>query len=283
MTGPGPDRGRPPPPATTSPEPTPAARVAVVTGAARGIGAAVARALCEDGWRLVLVDACADNAALSYPLASRAELDAVAEECGGSAVVGDVRRQEDMDAAVALARRTYGGLDAAVAGAGVIAGGASGWDTGEETWAALLGVNLEGVWRLARAAIPELTDRPPPRHGRFVAIASVAGMTGMPRLAAYAASKHGVIGLVRSLAAELGASGITANVVAPGSTATAMLQASADIYGLAHPDEFAVHHPMGRLLDPSEVAALVRWLLSPASSAVTGAVLPVDAGMSAAQ
>ena len=93
------------------------------------------------------------------------------------------------------------------------------------------------------------------------------------------ADEHAVVGLVRSLAAELGPHGVTANAVAPGSTRTAMLDASAAVYDLAHPDEFATHHALGRLLDPTEVAAAIAWLCSPASSGVTGAVLPVDAGM----
>lgn len=260
-----------------------AAPVCVITGAGRGMGAALARMLGADGWKLVLVDICADNPALPYRLASRDELEAVAEESGGVPVVGDVRRQDDMDGAVAEAVRRFGGLDAAVAAAGLIGGGRPIWETEEEVWAALVGVNLEGVWRLARAAVPALLARPEPRRGRFVAVSSVAGVRGMPRLSAYASSKHAVIGLVRSMAAELGLLGITANVVAPGSTDTAVLEASADIYGLAGPEEFAAHHPLGRLLQPEEVAEAIRWLLGPASSGVTGSVLSVDAGMTGVQ
>jgi NAD(P)-dependent dehydrogenase (short-subunit alcohol dehydrogenase family) len=106
-------------------------------------------------------------------------------------------------------------------------------------------------------------------------------MVGLPRLAAYTAAKHGVVGLVRSLAAELGPEEITANVVAPGSTTTAMLDASAAVYDLGGTAEFATHHLLDRLLDPAEVAALVQWLCGAAASGVTGAVLPVDAGMTA--
>jgi SDR family mycofactocin-dependent oxidoreductase len=258
-------------------------RVAVVTGAGRGIGAATARTLAGAGWRVVLVDAAADDPAIPYALSTPADLDAVAAACGGVAVIGDVRRQEDMDRAVAAAVEEFGGLDAAVAAAGVMAGGVPSWSTADETWDALMGVNLEGVWRLARAAVPALLDRPEPRQGRLVAVASVAGTTGMPLLGAYVASKHGVLGLIRSMAGELASHGVTANVVSPGSTDTEMLVATADIYGLADPAEFAVHHPTGRLVRPEEVAALIGWVASPESSGVTGAVLAVDAGMSAVQ
>ncbi|MGH9064702.1 MAG: mycofactocin-coupled SDR family oxidoreductase [Acidimicrobiales bacterium] len=256
--------------------------VALLTGAARGIGAATARRLSQDGWRLVLVDACADDPALPYPLATPADLEAAAGACGaGQAVpvVADVRRQDQLDEAVALAEERFGRLDAAVAVAGAIAGGQDAWGTDEATWGAMIGINLEGVWRLARAAVPALLRGPEPRRGRFVAVASAAGSLGMPRLAAYAAAKHGVVGLVRSLAAELGPHGITANVVSPGSTATAMLDASAAVYGIGDRAGFAVHHRLGRLVDPAEVAALLAWLCGPDSSAVTGAVFAVDAGM----
>ncbi|MET0729513.1 MAG: mycofactocin-coupled SDR family oxidoreductase [Acidimicrobiales bacterium] len=260
--------------------------VALITGAARGIGAAAAMALAADGWSLVLVDRCADDPALSYPLATPAELDAVVGACGGPrgqaiGVTADVRDQDALCAAVAVAVERFGGLDAAVAAAGCITGGQPTWQTSEAAWATMLGVNLEGVWRLANAAVPALLDRPRPRHGRFVAVSSTGGSDGLPLLGAYVAAKHGVNGLVRSLAAELGPEGITANAVAPGSTRTAMLAASAAVYDLADVEEFSRHHLLGRLLGAEEVAALVAWVCGPASGGITGAVLPVDAGMTA--
>jgi len=264
----------------------PDGRVAIITGAARGIGAATAVRLAAAGYRLVLVDRCADDAALGYPLATKADLDAVVASCGGddgraAGFVADVRDQDALDRAVAVAVDTFGGLDAALAVAGCITGGDDAWDTDDEAWAAMIGVNLEGVWRLAKAAVPALLARPEPRQGRFLAVSSAGGTLGLPKLAAYSAAKHGVVGLMRSLAAELGPHGITANAVAPGSTATTMLDASAAVYGLSGTTEFALHHLLGRLVEPDEVAALLAWLCTPDAAAITGAILPVDAGMTA--
>jgi SDR family mycofactocin-dependent oxidoreductase len=261
------------------------APVALVTGAARGIGAAVSKRLAEDGWRLVLFDLCADEPALSYPLARPEDLDEVTSNCRGAgspavlSVIGDVRDQAALDAAVARARAELGGLDAAVAVAGAIGGGPTAWETGDDLWTAMVELNLTGVWRLVRAAVPALLERPRPRRGRVVAVASAGAVVGLPRLAAYVAAKHAVIGLIRSVAAELGPEQVTANVVAPGSTRTEMLTASAAVYGLSEADEFAVHHLDPRLLDPEEIAEAVAWLCSAGSSGVTGSVLPVDAGM----
>jgi len=261
------------------------APVAIVTGGARGIGAATATALAADGWRLVLVDRCEDDPALRYALATREDLAGVVAACGGDeiavGVVADVRDQAALDGAVAQAIARFGRLDAAVAAAGAISGGEPGWTTDDATWEAMVGINLEGVWRLARAAVPALLASAPPRRGRFVAVASAGASVGLPLLTAYTAAKAGVVGLVRSLAAELGPEGITANAVAPGSTDTSMLTASAEVYGLASSDEFAVHHLLQGLVTADQVAALVAWLCGEASGAVTGALLPVDAGMTA--
>jgi len=259
--------------------------VAIITGAARGIGAETAIRLGAAGWSLVLVDRCADDPALSYPLARPEDLAATAAACGGNGravtAIADVRDQAALDAAVALAVERFGGLDAAVAVAGCIAGGQPAWETSDEVWATMFGVNVEGAWRLARAAVPELLRRPEPRRGRVLCVSSAGGTLGLPLLTAYSAAKHAVVGFVRSLAAELGPAGITVNAVAPGSTETAMLDASAAVYGLTGTAEFAGHHQLRRLVEPGEVAALLAWLCGPDSSGITGALLPVDAGMTA--
>lgn len=272
-------------------------RVAVVTGGARGIGAATGCRLAAAGWRVALVDAADGAIELGYPMASAEDLAAsvAAARAASQArpdeseeprdrvigLVADVRDQAAVDRAVGEAAERLGGVDAAVAAAGAIAGGPLTWETGDDVWNAMIGINLTGVFHLARGVVPHLLERPEPRSGRFVAVASAASVDGLPRLSAYTAAKAGVAGLVRALAAELGPLGITVNGVAPGSTRTAMLDASAAVYDLGSPEEFVVHQPIGRLLDPDEVAAAIAWLCSADASAVTGAVLPVDGGMTA--
>ncbi|HVV22806.1 MAG TPA: mycofactocin-coupled SDR family oxidoreductase, partial [Pseudonocardiaceae bacterium] len=180
-------------------------RVALVTGAARGIGAATVRALVADGWSVLAVDLAADDPALPYPMASKAELLAVAESDQVEPFVADVRDPAALAAAVADAEQRWGGLDAAIACAGVIAGGVPLWDVPIEREQAVIDVNLGGVLALARAAVPALLRRPAPRSGRFLAVASAAATRGLPMLAAYCAAKAGVAGLIRALASELGA------------------------------------------------------------------------------
>lgn len=254
--------------------------VAIVTGAARGIGAAVCRALHADGFDLVAVDRGSNDDRLDYPLGTEAELRAVAEPLGAAVVVGDVALQATNDEAVQLAHERFGGVDAAVACAGVMAGTAPGWAVDDVAIDVLLDVNVRGVIALARAAVPALLDRPEPRQGRFLAISSAAALKATPQLAAYAASKAAVLGFVRSLAADLAQTGITCNAVQPGSTATALLERSAEIYHIGS-TEFAQHHLTGELLGPEQVAAAVRFLCSPAASGMTGTIVPVDGGMTA--
>jgi SDR family mycofactocin-dependent oxidoreductase len=261
-------------------------RVAVVTGAGRGIGAATVRALAAGGWSVLAVDCPRDPVAVPYALATSADLAAVVAAAGVAGDPGqvaayeaDVRDPAALTAAVADAEARFGGLDAAIACAGVIAGGVPQWELPQERERAVLDVDLAGVLNLARAGIPALLRRPEPRSGRFLAVASAAAGRGLPMLAAYCAAKAGVAGLVRALAAELGSSGVTANAVSPGSTDTAMLAESARLYGLGAATDFARQQPVGRLLAPEEIAAVLAFLASPASSGVTGAVLPVDGGL----
>lgn len=253
-------------------------RVALVTGAARGIGAATVRALVADGWHVVATDRCSDDPRLGYPLGTREELEALAGD-QVSTFVADTCDPVQLAAAVAHTESLYGGLDAALAVAGVVAGGVPLWEQDPEALAAVLDVDLHGVITLARVAIPALLRRPAPRSGRFIAVSSAAATRGLPLLAAYCAAKAGVNGLVRGLAAELRGTGVTASCVSPGSTRTPVLEESARLYGLADVEHFARHQPLERLLEPEEVAAALVWLASAASSGVTGADVAVDGGL----
>jgi SDR family mycofactocin-dependent oxidoreductase len=269
---------------------TPATGVALVTGAARGQGRAQALRLARAGYDLILLDLCADIPAIPYPLATPEDLaaTAAAAEAAGSRVVArrtDVRRAADLSQAVAEGAAALGGLDAVVANAGVFAASPA-WETPPETWQVLLEVNLGGAANTVRAAVPLLLER---GRGAVVFVASIAGIKGIANLGAYAASKHGVIGLMRTLAAELAPHHIRVNAVCPTNVGTDLLH-SDPMYRLFVPDEArrdeaalrAAFQSVNRMpvpwIEPGDVAEAVAWLLSDAARYVTGAALPVDAG-----
>ncbi len=258
--------------------------VAVVTGAARGIGAAVVTALAGAGWSVIAADIATDDPRLPYHLGTLDQLDHVASSAsaGGASVVplvADTCDPAALGRAVDEAERRFGGLDAMVAVAGVVGGGAPLWEMDEGALRAVVEIDLVGPIVAARVAVPALLRRPVPRQGRFIAIASTAATRGMPGLAAYGAAKAGVTGLVRGLAADLRGTGVTANAVSPGSTDTAGLAESARLYGLTSPQAFAAQQPIERLLAPEEIAAAVLWLAGPDAGGVTGATFAVDGGL----
>ncbi|HXF31555.1 MAG TPA: mycofactocin-coupled SDR family oxidoreductase [Solirubrobacterales bacterium] len=261
-------------------------RVAIVTGAARGIGAATVAGLAADGWRVVAVDRGSDDPRLPYALGGVAELedvvaaaDAAAGEERARAEVADATDAVAMGAVVERAEE-WGEVEAIVANAGVIAGGVPAWELPQEEEDAVVEVCLRGVMVAARVGIPALLRRPEPRRGRFVATASTAALRGLPGLAAYCAAKAGVSGFVRAIAADLRGTGVTASAVAPGSTDTPILAESARLYELDGASDFAAQQPIERLIDPAEVAAMIAWLCGPGGAAVTGTTVSVDGGLS---
>jgi SDR family mycofactocin-dependent oxidoreductase len=256
-------------------------RLAVVTGAARGIGAAVARRLAAEGWSLLLVDACAPQPPADYPMPDPGDLAAVTRECqtagaaDADALIADVGHGSVRDQVQdVLAGRTPA---AVVTAAGVIRGDPA-WAVPDDAFELMLRVNFSGVRYLAEVCVPAMIAA---GAGRFVAVSSAAALRAMPQLAAYSAAKGAVVSYVRALAADLAGTGVTANVVCPGSTRGPMLAASAAVYDLPDQESFAAQALLRRLLEPDEIAAAVTWLCGPDSGALTGAVIPVDAGLTA--
>lgn len=257
-------------------------RVALVTGAARGIGAATVAALCAQGYGVAALDVCSGGhvpPGVGYPLASPDDLGAVGERFPEQVltVECDVRDREALDVAVNATMSRFGRLDAVVAAAGVVVGGLPQWQTSDEHLRTLLDVNVLGVWNTAAAALPTMLASPDPSGCRFVALASAAGERGLLHLTGYTASKHAVIGIVRGLAADLAGTGVTAVAVAPGSTRTLMLAATADLYD-ATPSGLAEHQGIRRLIEPEEIAQTIALCCSPAGAALNGSVVRADGG-----
>lgn len=260
-------------------------RVALVTGAARGIGAATVRALVRDGYSVVAVDSCADQSSarpsgVEYPLASRRQLEELERAGEGKvfAAVVDVTDRAGLADAAHEAVQRFGRLDVAVAAAAVIAGGQPLWEMPEPHVRALWDVDVMGVWNTASVCLPYMLRADDPTGCRFVALASAAGHRGLYRLGGYTAAKHAVVGVVRALAADLVGTGVTAVAVSPGSTRTAMLDATAAIYQLETAEELAASQRIGRLLEPEEVADVVAYCCSASGALLNGSVVCADGG-----
>lgn len=247
-----------------------AGRHALVTGAGQGIGAAIARALAADGATLTLLGR------------RRAPLEAVAAAIGGAHVVtGDVTDEASVAAAFEAARAANGPLAILVNNAGQ-AESAPFRRSDDALWRRMLDVNLMGTVRCTRLALPDLQQQP---AGRVVNVASTAGQRGYAYVSAYAAAKHAVVGLTRSLALELARTTVTVNAVCPGFTETDMLEASiariVTSTGRTADEaraELARTNPQGRLVTPDEVAAAVRWLCGDAARGVTGQCVSIAGG-----
>jgi NAD(P)-dependent dehydrogenase (short-subunit alcohol dehydrogenase family) len=244
------------------------ARTCLVTGASRGIGAAVAARLAADGHRVALLGRDAGA------------LEAVAGSLPSSLVVpADVTDAAAVEAAVARVEGEWGPVEVLVSNAGT-GFAAPLAETSDDDWARMLELNLTAPFRLVRRVLPAMTER---GWGRVVVVASVVAKRGESQVAAYTAAKHGVLGLVRAAAAEVARTGVTVNAVCPGYVDTPMtdetVAAIASRSGRG-PDEaravLARRQPIGRLIDPAEVAEAVAFCL--VNGAVTGQGINVDGG-----
>ncbi len=240
-------------------------RVALVTGASRGIGRAVAVALAADGHRVAV--------GYGSDAAAGAETCQAIESTGGEALAiqVDVSRPESVDAAFAQVEEAWGKVEVLVSNAGINRDGLL-MRMGDDQWSEVLRTNLDGAFHVVRRATPGMVRA---RFGRIVLVGSVVALSGSPGQANYGAAKAGLVGLTRAVARELGSRGITVNLVAPGPIVTAMTDALTD----DRKAQMTGQVPLGRFGTPEEVAAVVAFLCSDAAGYVSGAVVPVDGGM----
>ncbi|PMB52964.1 beta-ketoacyl-ACP reductase [Fischerella thermalis CCMEE 5201] len=238
-------------------------KVAIITGASRGIGRAIARELAKFGASVVV----------NYASSSQAADELVSEitQAGGSAIAlaADVSKEEQVDALINAAIEKFNRVDILVNNAGITR------DTlllrmKPEDWQAVIDLNLTGVFLCTRAASKIMLKQ---RSGRIINITSVAGLMGNPGQANYSAAKAGVIGFTKTVAKELASRGITVNAVAPGFIATDMTS-NLDAEGILK------YIPLGRYGQPEDIAGMVRFLAAdPAAGYITGQVFNVDGGM----
>ena len=251
-------------------------RRAFVTGGGRGIGRAIALKFASEG------------ADVAVAARTRPEIDAVAEEIkekGGRslAIPCDVGDSRDVEDALERATREFGGVDVLVANAGALVH-ATLQETTDALWDEMMRVNLNGAFYAFRAAISGMTER---GWGRLIAISSVSGKIGGPNRSAYHAAKHGVLGLVRSVALEAAAAGVTVNAICPGFVETGLVatfqeglarHGEEDDSGEAAMRRYRDEVPMGRFLAPEEIAAMALYLASEEAAGITGQAYTISCG-----
>ncbi|MDA7416540.1 3-oxoacyl-ACP reductase FabG [Xenophilus arseniciresistens] len=239
-----------------------AGQVALVTGATRGIGAAIALALAQRGYKVIGTGTTADGAAkITQALAAH----------GGEGRVLNVTDGAAVEALVDEVSKAHGGLQVLVNNAGITRDMLA-MRLKDEDWDAVIDTNLKAVFRLSRAVIRPMMKQ---RFGRIISITSVVGASGNPGQANYAAAKAGVAGMTRALARELGSRGITVNCIAPGFIATDMTAALPE----AQHQALLASIPLGHLGKPEDIAHAVAYLASPEAGYVTGQELHVNGGM----
>lgn len=267
-------------------------KVVLITGAARGMGRSHALAFAREGAKLAICDACRQYETVPYPLSQPQELTTLANEIEqmGNAIVAeqaDVTNLREMQDFAKRTQSELGPVDIVVANAGLYSFALS-WDLSEEQWDETVNVDLKGVWITCKVCIPQMLPR---RNGKIICISSTAGFKGMANLAHYVAAKHGVIGLVKTLAIELAPYNINVNAVCPTSVDTTMCrnQALYDVFAGGVAAEATYQHMLDltnqmnlfsdrNLLPPQAVSDAVLWLASDEARHMTGSALPIDAG-----
>jgi (+)-trans-carveol dehydrogenase len=265
-------------------------KVALITGAARGQGRSHALALARAGADIFGVDLCAQVDSVAYPLSTTDDLAQTAKLVTGTGrrietYVGDVRSSADMRAATEQAIAAFGKIDIVVANAGIWTPG-SVWEMDDQTWADMIDINLTGVFNTVRFAIPQMMER---KSGSLVLISSTCGVKALGWMPHYNAAKHGVMGLTRSLALDLGPYFVRANAILPSTVNTPMIM-NEPSYKIYRPDlenptreeamsGFYAHNAMPMpYVEPEDVSEAVLFLASDASRYITGIGLPVDLG-----
>jgi SDR family mycofactocin-dependent oxidoreductase len=265
-------------------------KVALITGAARGQGRSHALALARAGADIFGVDLCAQVDSVAYPLSTTDDLAQTAKLVTGTGrrietYVGDVRSSADMRAATEQAIAAFGKIDIVVANAGIWTPG-SVWEMDDQTWQDMIDINLTGVFNTVRFAIPQMMER---KSGSLVLISSTCGVKALGWMPHYNAAKHGVMGLTRSLALDLGPYFVRANAILPSTVNTPMIM-NEPSYKIYRPDlenptreeamsGFYAHNAMPMpYVEPEDVSEAVLFLASDASRYITGIGLPVDLG-----
>ncbi len=266
-------------------------KVAFITGAARGQGRSHAIRLAQEGADIIAVDHCADIDTVAYPMATTADLERTVKEVEALdrriyAAHADVRDAESLRTALEAGVAELGGLDVVNANAGILSNGPA-HELSEDTWGQMIDINLSGVWRTCKAAIPHLLAGG--RGGSIVLTSSVAGLRSYSGVAHYVSAKHGVIGLMKTLAQELAPHSIRVNTVNPTQVDTAMIQ-NESMYHLFCPDvpeptreDFAAASAATILLpidwvESIDVSNAVLFLASEEARYITGVALPIDGG-----
>ena len=234
-------------------------QTAVITGAATGLGEAIARRFAASGATVVIADR------------DMAGAEAVAQSLGSFAVQVDVTQSQSVRAAAEAVLARTGRLDILVNNAGIAGKAAPIWEQSESDWDMAIAINLTGIFYFCKAVMPHMRER---KYGRIVNIASIAGKEGNPNMCPYSASKAGVIGLTKSIAKEVATEGICINAVAPAVIRTKMLEQLTEQQVSYMTDRI----PMKRTGKPEEIAAVVHFLASPDSSFVTGQCYDASGG-----